>query len=80
MANLLDKYVLVYIDSILIYLRIAENYVAHIKAVFERLVAKNLLVNEKKCALFLPEVESLGHVVFAVGVKVAVDKVDAVVL
>ena len=41
-------------------------------------VAKNWHVKEKKCALFLPEVEFLGHVVSAEGVKVAVDKVDAV--
>ena len=51
---------------------------AHVKAVFECLVTKNWHVKAKKCALFLPEVEFLGHVVSAEGVKVAVDKVDAV--
>ena len=48
----------------------------HVKAVFECLAAKNWHVKEKKCALFLPEVEFPGHVVSAEGVKVAVDKVD----
>ena len=47
---------------------------------FECLAAKNWHVKEKKCALFLPEVEFLGHVVSAEGVKVAVDKVNAVFL
>ena len=42
------------------------------------MAAKNWHVKEKKCALFLPEVEFLGHVVSAAGVKVPVDKVDAV--
>ena len=78
LADLLDKCVLVYMDDILIYLKMADDHVAHLKAMFERLVAKNWHIKEKKCALFLPEVEFLGHVVSAEGVKVAIDKVDAV--
>ena len=78
LADLLDKCVWVNMDDILIYSKTAEEHVAHVKAVFERLAAKNGHVKEKKCVLFLPEVEFLGHIVSAAGVKVAVDKVDAV--
>ena len=78
LADLLDKCVLVYMDDILIYSKMADDHVVHVKAVFECLAAKNWHIKEKKCALFLPEVEFLGHVVSAEGVKVAVDKVDAV--
>ena len=35
-------------------------------------------MKQKKCALFLEEVESLGHVVSSEGIKVTHDKVDAV--
>ena len=69
---------LVYMDDILIYSKMADDHVAHYKAVFKCLAAKNWHVKEKKCALFLPGVEFLGHVVLAKGVKVAVDKFDAV--
>ena len=69
---------LVYMNDILIYSKMAEDHVVHVKDVFECLVAMNWHVKEKKCALFLPEVEFLGHVMSAVGVKVAIDKVDAV--
>ena len=78
LADLLDKCVLVYMEDVLIYSKMADNHVAHVKAVFECLAAKNWHVKEKKCALFLPEVEFLGHVMSAEGVKVAVDKVHAV--
>ena len=67
-------------DDILIYSKTAEEYVPHVKAVFEHLAANNWHVKEKKCVMILPEVEFLGHLVSAAGVKVAVDKVDTVAL
>ena len=78
LADLLDKCVLFYMDDILIYSEMDGDHVVHVKAVFECLVAKNWHIKEQKCALFLPEVEFLGHMVSAEGAKVAVDKVDAV--
>ena len=78
LADLFYKCILVYMDDILIYSKIAYDHVVHVKDVFECLAAKTWHIKEKKFALFLSEVKFLGHVVSAVGVKQAVDKVDAV--
>ena len=40
-ADLLDKCMLVYMDDILIYFKMVDDHVAHVKAVFECLAAKN---------------------------------------
>ena len=78
LADLLDKCVLVYMDDILIYSKAASEHRDHVKQVFARLNAKGWHVKQKKCALLLPAVEFLGHVVSADGVKVVESKVDAI--
>ena len=78
LADLLDECVLVYMDDILIYSKTASEHRDHVKQVFARLNAKGWHVKQKKCALFLPAVEFLGHVVSADGVKVVESKVDAI--
>ena len=77
-ADLLDECVLVYMDDILIYSKTASEHRDHVKQVFARLNAKGWHVKQKKCALFLPAVEFLGHVVSADGVQVVESKVDAI--
>ena len=78
LADLLDECVLVYMDDILIYSKTASEHRDHVKQVFARLNAKGWHVKQKKCALFLPAVEFLGHVLSADGVKVVESKVDAI--
>ena len=80
LADLLDVCVLVYMDDILIFNKSAEEHCQHVRQVFERLNKKKWHVKQKKCALFLEEVEFLGHVVSSEGSKVVHDKIDAVKL
>ena len=78
MGDLLDECVLVYMDDILIFSKTEEEHRRHVHRVFEQLNQHNWRVKQKKCALFLPAVEFLGHVVSAEGIKVTADKVAAV--
>lgn len=70
-ADMLDECVLIYLDDILIFSRSESEHREHVKRVFQRLADQNWHLKAKKCALFLPEVDFLGHVVSADGVKVA---------
>ena len=65
LASLLDKCILAYMDDILIYSKLAEDHVVHVKAVFEGLAESNWHIKEKKSALPLTEVEFLGRAVSA---------------
>ena len=80
LADLLDVYVLVYMDDMLIFSKSAQEHRQHIRQVFKRLNKKKWHVKQKKYALFLDEVEFLGHVINSKGIKVVYDKVEAVKL
>ena len=78
LADLLDICVLVYMDDILIFSKSAEEYFQHVCQVFKCLNKKKWHVKQKKCVLFLEEVEFLRHVVSSEGIKVTHDKLEAV--
>ena len=70
LGDLADVCVLVYLDSILFYLATAKDYTRYVRAAFERLANLEFYLKYKKCALLLPDVEFLGHVVSECGVSV----------
>ena len=71
-------YVLVFLDEILIYLAMAEDYTRHVKATFELLVKSKFYLKHKKCALFSLELEFLKYIVPKHGVSVSPSKVPAI--
>ena len=76
--DILDKNVIVYLDDILIFTKTEEEHRQILAEVFHRLAHYSLYVKEKKCALFLSQVEFLGHIVTAEGIRVQSGKIDAV--
>ena len=76
--DILDKNVIVYLDDILIFTKTEEEHRQILAEVFRRLAHYSLYVKEKKCALFLSQVEFLGHIVTAEGIRVQSGKIDAV--
>jgi hypothetical protein len=71
----LDKFVMVFIDDILIYYKTEEEHVEHLRLVLEKLRANQLFAKLNKCKFWLTQVAFLGHVISAGGVSVDPGKV-----
>ncbi|GKD17433.1 putative nucleotidyltransferase, ribonuclease H [Tanacetum coccineum] len=74
----LDKFVIVFIDDILIYLKTKEDHEVHLKLVLELLKKERLYAKFSKCEFWLQEVHFLGHVVNHNGIHVDPSKIEAV--
>src|SRR5664279_3733861 len=75
----LDKFVVVFIDDILIYSKTEEDHEEHLRLVLEKLREHQLYAKFSKCAFWLKEVGFLGHVLSAGGVSMDPAKIQAVV-
>ncbi|XP_017979906.1 PREDICTED: RNA-directed DNA polymerase homolog [Theobroma cacao] len=74
----LDKFVIVFIDDILVYSRDNEKHAAHLRIVLQTLQERQLYAKFLKCEFWLQEVVFLGHVVSRVGIYVDPKKIETI--
>jgi hypothetical protein len=74
----LDKFVVVFIDDILIFSKTEEEHEKHLRMVLEKLRSNRLYAKFSKCQFWLTEVAFLRHVISAGGIAVDPSKVKDV--
>jgi hypothetical protein len=70
----LDKFVVLFIDDILIYSKMEAEHEEHLRLVLEKLKANQLYAKFSKCEFWLMQVAFLGHVIPSRGVSVDLGK------
>jgi transposase InsO family protein len=77
-AEALNKFVVIYLDDILIFSNTPEEHDQHIRYVLDKLQQNNLFCKPEKCSFFQSSVAYLGFTISEEGVFMNADKITAI--
>ena len=63
-----SDFAITYLDDIIIFSRMAEEHLSHIKQVFEKLQSTKHSMKFSKCHFFTKEIQHLGHILSTKGI------------
>ncbi|GJX94375.1 putative reverse transcriptase domain-containing protein [Tanacetum coccineum] len=74
----LDKFIIVFIDDILIFSKDEKEHEDHLKAILELLKKEKLYAKISKCKFWIPKVQFLGHIIDSKGIHVDPAKIKSI--
>src|SRR3990170_1683893 len=74
----IDKFIMVYLDDILVYSKNKEEHAKHLRLVLEKLREHQLYAKYSKCEFWLSKVTYLGHVISKDSIAVNPERVQAI--
>ena len=77
-AALNRKFVLIFVDDILIYSKSYTDHVQHLQEVFEIISQHNFFLKPSKCSFAQQQLEYLGHIISAQGVSTDPQKIQVI--
>uniref|UniRef100_A0A9J7Y6K0 Gypsy retrotransposon integrase-like protein 1 n=1 Tax=Cyprinus carpio carpio TaxID=630221 RepID=A0A9J7Y6K0_CYPCA len=78
LRDMIDRFVFVYLDDILIFSSSFQDHVQHVRQVLQRLLENQLFVKAEKCEFHVQSVSFLGHIISVGGIRMDPAKVRAV--
>uniref|UniRef100_A0A8C2EBD4 Gypsy retrotransposon integrase-like protein 1 n=1 Tax=Cyprinus carpio TaxID=7962 RepID=A0A8C2EBD4_CYPCA len=78
LRDMVDRFVFVYIDDILIFSQNERDHVQHVRRVLQRLLENRLFVKLEKCEFHAQSVPFLGFILSSEGIRMDLAKVKAV--
>ncbi|GJV36560.1 putative reverse transcriptase domain-containing protein [Tanacetum coccineum] len=74
----LDRFVIVFIDDILIYSKSRKEHEGHLRLILKLLKEEKLYVKFSKCEFWLSKIQFLGHVIDSEGIHVDPAKIESI--
>ena len=71
-------FTIAYLDNIIIFSKTPQEHLSHIRMVLEKLKLANLSMKKSKCSYFSKEIQYLGHILSATGIRPLPAKTHAI--
>ena len=63
------NFAIAYLDDIIIFSKTPQQHLSHSRMVFKKLTSANLSMKKSKCNFFSKEIQYLGHILSATGIR-----------